>query len=308
MKTAFFIVLLANLTLWMYERHRVALEQAAEVKTLDTATLREAIVLAGEPGDGPPEATQTALTVTDPNQGQLQKSTTAAELATQPAVQKNPVACYEVGPFAKEQLFKAWSKAVKQIHGEVKGVTHNEQQIIGYLVLYPTTSSLTDVKASMQTLRKQGIDDAYPLVTGEHKGSISLGAFALESRAQQLQKELQGRGVEAVVKPRFKDTMQQYALVTGIGTDADRLRELGQQYRTIRIRALPDADPNCLESGSGQSSHPLPEVAENAAKRSSLSRQSMQSMQSGTDGGPASAAEALSASENTPVEGGSAGH
>jgi len=119
----------------------------------------------------------------------------------------------------------------------------------------------------MQTLREQGLRDAYPLAAGEYKGSISLGMFHREAQAARLQKDLQGRGVEAVVKPRFKEAAQKYAVFTGPVALAGRLSELGKQYPTIQLKALPDNDPLCLENRSDQSAPPVAEPAESGVKQ-----------------------------------------
>jgi hypothetical protein len=250
MKTAFFLVLLANLTLWMYEYHRGAFDQQAEAPAPDASMLREPIVLAAEQRSGQPSA---------------------AEAAALPLVQQElkptSFACYEAGPFANEQILKTWSQAVIEVQGEIKPVLHNAQEILDYLVLYPTSGSREDIKAAMQTLRDQGISDAYPLATGEYKGYISLGAFHRENRAVRMQNDLQGQGVEAVVKPRFKETPQKYALFTGPGAIVDRLGELGKKYPLIQLKALPENDPNCLANHPPQSASPVAELAESGMKQ-----------------------------------------
>jgi len=143
----------------------------------------------------------------------------------------------------------------------------NGQDIIGYLLLYPVTGSPEDMKAAMQTLREQGLRDAYPLAAGEYKGSISLGMFHREAQAARMQKDLQGRGVEAVVKPRFKEAAQKYAVFTGPVALSGRLGELGKHYPTIQLKALPDSDPLCLENRSDQSAPPVAEPVESGVKQ-----------------------------------------
>ncbi|WP_374087612.1 hypothetical protein [Methylomicrobium lacus] len=253
MKSAFFLVLLANLTLLMYEYHRGAFDQAADVPAPDTGMHREAIVLAGEQKEPP-----ASLAAPIQDLGSKQETAEAAPQDTQPAAS----ACYQAGPFADAQVLKAWSQAVKAVQGDVKPIMRNAQEITGYLLLYPTTGSPQDMKAAMQTLREQGIRDAYPLATGEYKGYISLGMFHRENQAAHMQNDLQGRGVEAVVKPRFKEAAQKYVLLTGPGAIAEHLNELGKQYPTIRLKALPDNDPLCLENRSDQSAPPVAEPAE----------------------------------------------
>jgi hypothetical protein len=266
MKTAFFLVLLANLTLWMYEYHRGAFDQRAEAPAPDAAILREPIVLAAEQRSGQPSAAEdNALAAATQDQGNMQKPAAAPPLVPQ-ELKPASFACYEAGPFASEQILKTWSQAVIEVQGQIKPVLHNAQEILDYLVLYPTAGSREDIKAAMQTLRDQGVSDAYPLATGEYKGYISLGAFHRENRAVRMQNDLQRQGVEAVVKPRFKETAQKYALFTGPVTIADRLAEMEKKYPMIQLKALPENDPNCPANRSAQSASPVAELSESGTK------------------------------------------
>jgi len=252
MKSVFFLVLLANLTLLMYEYHRGAFDQAAAVPAPDAGMPREAIVLAGEQEE-PPAAVAASMQ----DQSRMQEAKEAASQNTPPAA----FACYQAGPFANARVLEAWSQAAKEVQGDVKPIMRNGQDIIGYLLLYPVTGSPEDMKVAMQTLREQGLRDAYPLAAGDYKGYISLGMFHREAQAARMQSDLRGRGVEAVVKPRFKEAAQKYAVFTGPVALAGRLSELGKQYPTIQMKALPDNDPLCLENRSDQSDSSAAEFA-----------------------------------------------
>jgi cell division septation protein DedD len=249
MKLAFFLVLLANLTLLMHQYHRGAFQGTAETAGPEPAMLREPIVLAREQENGPPAA-QSALA--EP----VRETAVAPEAESPPPAPQSPplapLACYEAGPFANEQVLKAWEQAVKEVRGELKPIPHPSQQITDYLVLYPTAGSPEAVKAAMETLRSQGVGDAYPLAAGELKGYISLGAFHRENRAARMQKELRERGIEAAVKPRFKASMQKFALIKGPSALAGGLGALEKRYPGVQLKALPDDDPNCREEGGRQ--------------------------------------------------------
>jgi hypothetical protein len=266
MKTAFFLVLLANLTLLMYEYHRGAFDRAAEVPAPEAAMLREPIMLASERKGEPQSAKPTRVAEAVQDQDSMRKTTDAVQQNAKPAA----LVCYEVGPFANEQILKDWSKAAIEIRGAVKPVMRNAQEIIDYLVLYPTAGTRQDIKAAMQLLHEQSITDAYPLATGEHKGHISLGAFHREAQALRMQKDLQGRGVEAVVKPRFKEASRKYALFTGAGAASGRLDELRKKYPALPLKALPADDPACLEGGTDRSESSVPAVARSAVKQAIL--------------------------------------
>jgi hypothetical protein len=270
MKTAFFLVLLANLTLLMYEYHRGAFEPAAEAMAPDRELLREPIVLAGEKGSEPAAKDFPRLAATEESHEGMQKPAEALEAAMPPPSRpelKPAFACYEAGPFTNDQILKTWSQAAVEAEGEIRPVQRSTQAILDYLVLYPTSGRREDIQAAMQTLRDRGIKDAYPLATGEYKGYISLGAFHRENRAERMRSDLQGRGIEPVVKPRFKETVQKYALLTGPAAIAERLSQLEKKYPMVRFNALPANDPNCMKEHSDRPEAPLVKPAESAAKQ-----------------------------------------
>jgi cell division septation protein DedD len=258
MKIAFFLVLLANLTFLMLQYHRGAFERATEATAPDPALLRETIMLAREQeGEAPP--TQDALAAPVQALAATEAAPPSVQQPTAPAIS----ACYEAGPFASEQLLKLWNQKVGEAQGELRPVPHQAQAITDYLVLYPTAGSPEAIKAAVQSLRDQGVGDAYPLAVGEYKGYISLGAFHRETRAARMQKDLQERGIEAVVKPRFKDSMQKYALIKGPSAIAGALETLGKQYPAVQLKALPDHDPLCREESIGQAPAPAVQPGEN---------------------------------------------
>lgn len=263
MKTAFFLVLLANLTLLMYEYHRGAFGQAPNHTPPDPVLLREPIVLASEYGSQPQAVAQ------GPGKGDAQQAgsvgngienpSTEISAAALPTPKVSPdvtpstaassmttsVACYQAGPFLDEKTYTAWSKQIGDSRGTIKPMPPDAQEIIDYLVLYPVAVGPDDAKAALQMLRDKGIRDAYRLTTGDHKGHISLGAFRRETRAVLMQKDLQGRGIETVVKPLFKNTRRKFALITGAGAISDQLDALAKRYPDIQVMPLSNAEPAC---------------------------------------------------------------
>ncbi|EIC28725.1 MULTISPECIES: hypothetical protein [Methylomicrobium] len=260
MKIAFFLVLLANLALLMHQYHREAFKEGAETPAPDPAMLREPIVLAREQENGL-SAAQDVLA------GPVGETPAAPEAVLPP--QSSPsdsLACYEAGPFANERVLNVWHQALKEAQGELRPIPPHAQEITDYLVLYPTEGGPEAVKAAMQALRNQGVGDAYPLLAGELKGYISLGVFRRENRAARMRNDLQARGVEAVVKPRFKESAQKYALIKGPLAMAGALDALEKRYPGVQLKALPDGDPNCREAGGRQAEVPAAEPKDNGMK------------------------------------------
>ncbi|MGR8940086.1 MAG: hypothetical protein ACU83V_00045 [Gammaproteobacteria bacterium] len=271
MKTAFFLVLLANLTLLMYEYHRGAFGRAPDHAAPNPALLREPIVLASEYGSQPLAAAQ------GPGKGIAQQAGSAGDgienpsaeisAAALPTAKALPevtpstaassatasVACYQAGPFPDEKTYTAWSKQISDRQGTMKPMPPDAQDIIDYLVLYPVAGGPDDAKAALQMLRDKGIRDAYRLATGDHKGHISLGAFRREARAVLMQKDLRGKAIETVVKPLFKNTRRKFALITGSGAISDQLDALAKGYPDIQVMPLSNADSGCSLQHSGPS-------------------------------------------------------
>jgi hypothetical protein len=260
MKIAFFLVLLANLALLMHHYHRGAFEQATDAAVPDSTLLREPIVLAHEQASGLPP-------VQDALAGPEREMPAASEAGLPPeALLSSPsasIACYEAGPFTTEQILKVWHRKVGEVQGELKPIPHPAQEITDYLVLYPTAGSPEAIKAAMQSLRNQGIGDAYLLTAEEFKGYISLGAFHRENRAARMQHDLQARGIESVVKPRFKESVQKYALIKGPSAMAGVLEALEKRYPAVQLKALPDDAPNCRQEASRQAEVPAAESENN---------------------------------------------
>ncbi|MBL1264598.1 hypothetical protein [Candidatus Methylomicrobium oryzae] len=263
MKIAFFLVLLANLALLMHQYHREALKGETETPAPDPAMLQEPIVLAREQENGLPAA-QDALA------GPVRETPSEPEAVLPPQIpQSSPsgsFACYEAGPFTNERILNAWNQALKEAQGELKPIPHHAQEISDYLVLYPTEGSQEAIKTAMQALRNQGVGDAYPLAAGELKGYISLGVFRRETRAVRMQNDLQARGVESVVKPRFKESVQKYALIKGPLAMAGALDVLEKRYPDVQLKALPDGDPNCRAEDVPSAEVPATEPKDNSMK------------------------------------------
>lgn len=131
---------------------------------------------------------------------------------------------------------------------DMRPVSRTRRQVFGYLVVFQTGGGQAALEQAQQTLRDKGVADFYPLTADDYRGAISLGAFPGENQALAMQREMRAKGVQAVVKPRTKNRVEQYALVGFADADDARWRALMQKYPGIALKALPADDPFCAQN------------------------------------------------------------
>ena len=261
MKAAFFLVILANLVLLMYEYSHNA-GPASGHKAPLSGTMQESIVLAREKAVEPLSTGQlSGKSVGEEKPGAVHIDNASAKgsaTTAEPKQEKSKAAtekpsaalaiafssCYQAGPFTNEVVYNSWSKQISDMKGIVKPMPP-AQDIIDYLVLYPVTGGTEGSWAAIRMLRDKGIKDVWPLRTGSYKGYISLGAFRREDRALIMQKNLRDKDVNAVVKPRFKNNAGKYMLINGTVPIADRLEEMAEKNPGVSIKPLANSDPLC---------------------------------------------------------------
>lgn len=131
--------------------------------------------------------------------------------------------CYEVGPFASQSAYRAFVYRLKASHSAAKPVQRDQQVAYKYMVFYPATDA--ESKANVAMLKSKGIKDLWPL-SGAEQGAISLGLFGKEANALVMQSELQGKGINSQIKVLYKPQIQFYAWLKGTARLTDQLKTL----------------------------------------------------------------------------------
>lgn len=266
MKIVFFLVVLANLMLFLWESNRNVNLPVDKQYAVVSPDEREMIVLESElPKDQNDEAIKDGESQTgsvslansgsvvgkplpasnklDPGQESSNTQTTAKTSDTLNLF----VTCYKVGPFADENRLDSWNKQATADDLETKPLTIEEKALSVFLVYYPAAKNPEQTTANMQMLKSKGLADVWLVDRGEEKGMISLGIFSREERALMLKNQLRAKGIHAEIKPRYKAKLVKYLVVKGGRDLKDRLKTLNENYPSLIAKPV----QNCLLSKSG---------------------------------------------------------
>lgn len=115
---------------------------------------------------------------------------------------KNPLLCYQIGPFLTEQALDDWLDLNNFVT-----TTRFKQEVevlISYLVYYPAAVSFQQSINNVKMLKDKGVTDYWLFTKGEDKGIISLGLFKKQSRALSLQQKFIQSGLQVEMMPRYQ--------------------------------------------------------------------------------------------------------
>jgi hypothetical protein len=268
MKTLFFLAAIANVALLMWEYRTGAFSPVTETSEQLSDSDQEQILLVSELKNVPQtvapvpdsEQSETANVSTDkagksallpeslpPISGSvdkpaLEKSTASdSNISNVDNIEKH---CYEVGPFANNKAYRDWVSRLKDIKSEIKPISRDEQIASKYMVYYPAAETQIESEANIKMLKNHGIKDLWPL-SDEDKGKISLGLFIKEESALTMKNELLAKGINAVVKARYKTKSQKYALIKGDKKLMERLDVLQKTYPQLVVKPITDDTQGC---------------------------------------------------------------
>lgn len=214
MKLLFFLIVLANVSLFMWEYKTGALTPVITTPPANATPDLEPILLVSEL---PPA----------PVQPEAKPPDTLPEPVTDNTAEK-VMRCYEAGPFTKKADVQRWVSQLADAGTTVKLVSKDEQIPSKYMVYYPAGRTPTKSEANLQMLKEQGINELFVQHTEKGPGDISLGVFSKEERALMLKKQLLTKGIEAKIKTLYKTKAQQYALI-----ESDTTGQLETLQKTI---------------------------------------------------------------------------
>jgi len=268
MKILFFLVVIANVALFMWEYKTGAFVPVTETSEQNADLDQEQILLVSElknipqaiapaPVSEPPLAENAATDEADKLALVTESLPAIKESSDKPALEKSTagdsnisntekieVRCYEAGPFANKKVYQTLVNRLKDIKSEIKPINRDEQVASNYMVYYPAAETEMESENNIKMLKNHGIKDLWPL-TGEDKGEISLGLFIKEENALKMKNELLAKGINAEVKARFKTKSQKYALIKGDDKLMERLDVLKETYPELLVKQIPDVTQGC---------------------------------------------------------------
>jgi hypothetical protein len=268
MKILFFLVVIVNVALFMWEYKTGAFVPVTETSEQNADSDQEQILLVSELTNVPqalsptavsePPVAETGVTneadkpVLEPEplpaiSEKIDKPALEESIANDSTIsnaEKNPERCYEAGPFTNQKAYQAWVNRLKDINSEIKPIKRDEHVAINYMVYYPEAATEPGSEDNIKMLKGHGIKDLW-LLTGEDKGKISLGLFIKEESALVMKNELLAKGINAEVKARYKTKSQQYVLIKGDDKLMENLGDLKNAYPELAITQITDATQGC---------------------------------------------------------------
>lgn len=269
MKALFFLILLANAAVFMWEYKTGALENYNYEVELpqDLEPIRlvsESVPAQPQPSTEPmpivdasgqggqldkPEAKATDQVSSSPEQlAQVENEVPARALQEKNQPVENPAAsakteerpenkCYEAGPFATETDYQTWLKQLPVTNPDLKQIYKEGHVISSYLVYYPAGDTDEQAQDNIKRLKEKGITDLWLIRKGEDAGLISLALFKGESRAQVMKDELKRqKDIDAQVKPKYVAGKVRYVQIKVNINDSDLLiNRATEQYALTQI-------------------------------------------------------------------------
>ncbi|MDO8844597.1 MAG: hypothetical protein Q7V32_09705 [Methylicorpusculum sp.] len=175
-----------------------------DIKELATAPTKESKASSSQPqvpGSQPVQSSPVAVTETKKN------------IAVEASAYQQANMCYEAGPFSNQASFQAWRKLTGIDAKQIKQVPRNVDEADGYLVYFPAAETYEQSLMNFDEFKLKGVSDLLIHRSGANQGEISLGFFSSEIRALSHQQTLKTKGVEALIKPRYKPKKRIFAQI-----------------------------------------------------------------------------------------------
>lgn len=258
MKILFFLMLTANVALFMWEYKAGALTPIStnEIPTPNTLINQDSILLLSELNNVSPEAAPVDIPApasietedkpdaslsTDSND-ELSEPTDAEHIDDNDA---KPLLCYEIGPFANEKAYQKAISLLSDTNSTITPLSKDDQVANKYMVYYPAAETPAQSQANLQMLKNQGFHDLWLLNSGKEQGQISLGVFSTEERALTMKNRMLAQGLKAEVKLRYKTKSQKYALLESNSQTIKQLDALQKINPQLTVKQLSDAPDGC---------------------------------------------------------------
>ena len=218
MKTLFFILSIINVTYFMWQFKTGAFQTENTQPALPTWAIQEPILLVSEAPKPKPIETA-AITPAPP----------IAELPV-------PASCFEIGPITESTelqngLNRIYKNTIKIIHKDKSPAER-------YIVFYPGSNNPKDHQAIIQMLKDHGITDFFTRRISPEEVQISLGVFSTEVRAQSMLKQMQGKGINAQIKPDYKLKLQIYLQIKEAHQPFEQLNAIQKRYTQASTRSI----------------------------------------------------------------------
>lgn len=249
MKALFFLIVIANLSFFMWEYRQGAFEPATQAPPVNA----ESMLLVSEVETVPQENAAEKDIPINPSEPATEPLSADNQPATQEPAVIEPsipapdapsetiapaVVCYEAGPFDDTKAYEIWRGLLSGAKESIKPFDRDDQIISSYMTYYPAQKTLEQTNNVLKMLKDHGIKDYLLQRSGKDQGEISLGVFNTEDRALILKNQLQAKGIAVEIKPRYKSKMRTYVQVTGSGVVLESLQKLQHENPEFTVTPL----------------------------------------------------------------------
>lgn len=119
--------------------------------------------------------------------------------------------CFRVGPFADPQQMRNWLMAKSRTAFDSFRV---ESSVPGdFQVYFPPARDAEQLRINKMMLRAKGLNDVWPISSGDLKNALSLGVFREKSRAILYRDQLARQGIVAGIFQRNRNRAAWYTLI-----------------------------------------------------------------------------------------------
>ncbi len=234
MKFIFLIVLLANISFFLWEYNSPYLYSTLSNKTrskqkLKTIFLLNEVAISAENNTSLPVSQLKPVLPEQLNARKGAKKTEAGELHLpehqEQLLLPKQTFCYEIGPFKDEESMNQWLTLNKNTISHFLQIEKNSPINPRYLVYSPATGNFEQSKKNITLFQKMGVDEFWMFRKGELEveGAISFGLFSKENRALDLQNKLSKKGLETKI---LHTEMTKTLLYLQIYTEKERLKSI----------------------------------------------------------------------------------
>ena len=150
--------------------------------------------------------------------------------------------CYTVGPLHDEDdisALAAWFSA----QGSQATLRNDERrEVVSTWVFLPPLESREAADARVREMQASNIDDIYVIPRGDMANAISLGLYSQEETLQRRVKQLEDRGFNPSLLPRYRTATASWFDVTASAANPMTVGVLDQIFPDLIIRQVACAD------------------------------------------------------------------
>lgn len=226
---------------WQIGREREVLVVNPPAPAPANAAVVNRLLLVSEVEPGvlrPRRASPLAAASPPPEQVAPATAAPAAPPAGQPVPRTGDRVCYTIGPLDNDDdisALGAWFKA----QGSKATLRDDERrEVVSTWVFMPPQESLDAAKALVREMEAADIEDIYVITRGDMANAISLGLYSQSETLERRVRQLESRGFDPSVQPRYRTATASWFDVTTSTAQPMTVGVLDQIFPDLIIREV----------------------------------------------------------------------